>query len=55
LFRKDAVVRELVNNEEVTKKFINFIINNESNDDTRDTMVLILNALGYKLSLKIDC
>jgi len=46
LFRKDVVVRELVNNEEVTKKFINFIIQNESSEETRDTMVLILNALG---------
>jgi len=47
MFRKNHFIREIVNTEEVAKKLINFIIENENTDETRDTVVLILDALGY--------
>ncbi len=46
MFRKNHFIREICSTEEVAKKLINFIIENENTDETRDTVILILDALG---------
>jgi len=46
MVKKDSVLKDIINKEEVTKKLINFVIDNENTEETRDTFLLILDALG---------
>jgi len=53
MIKKDSVLKDIITKEEVVKKLINFIIDNENTEEIRDTFLLILDALGYSLCLFI--
>lgn len=46
MFKKDNHIKEIINNEEVIKKFINFTNTTDNTDETKNTVILILHALG---------
>lgn len=48
LVSKDSTLKEIINKEEVVKKLINFVIDNDYNEDTKETISLILDTLGYR-------
>lgn len=48
LVSKESTLKEIINKEEVVKKLINFVIDNDYTDDTKETIALILDTLGYE-------
>ena len=46
MVKKESILKDIINKEEVTKKLINFVIDNENTEEIRDTFLLILDALG---------
>jgi len=46
MVKKESILKDIINKEEVIKKLINFVIDNENTEEIRDTFLLILDALG---------
>ena len=43
---KGSEVRDIINKEEVVKRFISYVIENDYDENNKQTILLILDALG---------